>query len=489
LARSGSKQASGLTLERGAVSGRVSSFAERNDAWTGEQHEAANQVEARIAEAGLGVVRFAFADAHGVLRGKTLVAAEAIRVLRDGARATTTLLLKDLSGNTAFPVFAQDAGLGLPELRGAADMVMLPDPTSFRVLPWAPHTGWLLCDLFLPDGQPMPLSTRALLAKQVAGLAARGMSFVAGIEVECHVVRASREPDAEGRPGARHLLNPGYQYLTELRYDELDPVMEQLRATLQALDLPLRTLEVPSQIELTFAPGAGLLPADQMMLIRSAVKQTCRRNGLVASFMSRPKLPNVVSSGWHLHQSLRNAEGANLFTSESAPISDMGMAYLGGLLAHAGGACAFTTPTLNGYKRYRPYTNAPTRACWATDNRGVMLRLLGGARDTATRIENRAGEPGANPYLAMAAQIACGLDGIDRALDPGPPSAAPYEEGAPLLPRGLAEALEALRLDDCLATAFGPFFIDYFRRLKQAEIDRFAAEVTEWEHSEYFELL
>ncbi len=459
--------------------------------WTPEQHHAAGAVEAQIA--GLGVVRLAFVDAHGVLRGKTLVAEEAIRVLRQGANATTTLLMKDLSGKTAFPVFTADGGFGIPALRGAADMVMLPDPLSFRVLPWAPHSGWLLCDLYLPDGQPMPLSTRALLRGQVERLAERGLDFFAGIEIECHVLKAG-EPQPDGQPGTRHLLNPGYQYLTELRYDELDPLMERLRGILQGLGLALRTMEVefgPSQIELTFGPSAGLSPADQMILIRSAVKQTCRRHGAVASFMSRPRLPNVVSSGWHLHQSLRDQAGANVFVSSTPgqPLSALGMAYLGGILAHARAACAFTTPTINGYKRYRPYTNAPTRATWACDNRGVMIRVLGRPGDPATRLENRAGEPGANPYLAMAAQIAAGLDGIDRHLDPGAAADAPYESDAPLLPRSLMDAIQALRDDACFGAAFGPFFIDYFCRLKQAEIDRFLSDVTEWEHAEYFELL
>ena len=165
------------------------------------------------------------------------------------------------------------------------------------------------------------------------------------------------------------------------------------------------------------------------------------------------------------------------------------MGWLGGLLDHASACCAFTTPTLNGYRRYRPFTNAPTRACWGMDNRGGMVRVLGRAGDPASRIENRVGEPGANPYLAMAAQIAAGLDGIDRALDPGPPSTAPYEAGAPLLPRDLPGALDALAADDCLRTSFGPAFIDYFTRLKQAEIERFQLEVTAWEQTEYFEIL
>ena len=451
---------------------------------------AAEDLRARIVAARLGVVRFAFVDAHGVLRGKTLVVEEAAAVLQTGVNATTTLLMKDLSGKTAFPVFATEGGFGIPALRGAADMVMRPDPATFRVLPWAPHTGWVLCDLDLPDGQPMPLSSRAQLVRQVDALGARGLTFVAGVEIECHIVRRAAGLEPDGHPGEHHLLNPGYQYLTELRYDELDPLMEKLRAALQALDLPLRTMEVefgPSQVELTFGPAIGMLPADQLILVRSAVKQVCARCGYTASFMCRPRLPGVVSSGWHLHQSLRDGSGANVFVAPEGGLSELARHYLAGLLAHAAASCAFVTPTINGYKRYRSHTNAPTRACWAADNRGAMVRVIGAG--VATRLENRAGEPGANPYLAMAAQIAAGLDGIDRMLDPGPPADAPYECDAPLLPRSLSEALVALGHNRCLEAAFGAFFIDYFSRLKTAEIDRFAAVVTEWEHAEYFELL
>lgn len=460
-------------------------------AWTPEQHEAAEWVEREIIENCLGVVRFVFADLHGVLRGKTLMADEAIRLLRQGATATTTLLLKDLSGKTAFPVFTQGGGFGSTALQGAADMVLLPDPLTFKVLSWAPHSGWVLCDLFFPDGRPMPLSSRGILREQVRRLAATGYDFVAGIELECHVLRAGA-PGADGKPGTREMLNPGYQYLTELRYDELDPLMETLRGNLQALDLPLRSLEVefgPSQIELTFGTGTGVVPADTMILARSAVKQTCQRNGYVASFMSKPRLPNAVSSGWHLHQSLRDQSGANAFAGRDGLLSPVARAWLGGLLAHAPAACAFTTPTINGYKRYKPFTMAPTRACWAVDNRGGMVRALGQPGDPATRLENRACEPGANPYLAMAAQIASGLDGLDRGLDPGPPSEAPYDSDAPALPASLMDALAALRADACFATAFGDFAVDTFIRLKQAEIDRFLSEVTEWEQTEYFELL
>jgi glutamine synthetase len=227
-----------------------------------------------------------------------------------------------------------------------------------------------------------------------------------------------------------------------------------------------------------------------MILLRSAVKQLCRRLGYHATFMCRPKLPNVVSSGWHLHQSLRRAaDGANVFVSLDQPLSALAQSYLGGLLAHARAATAFSTPTINGYKRYRPFANAPDRVSWARDNRGVMVRVLGGPNDPATRLENRVGEPAANPYLYMASQIVAGLDGIDRTLDPGPSSDTPYSSDAPGLPRGLTEALTALHENACFQARFGGFFIDYFCRLKQAEIDRFLSEVTDWEHREYFSLL
>ncbi|HEY1300247.1 MAG TPA: glutamine synthetase family protein, partial [Stellaceae bacterium] len=230
---------------------------------------------------------------------------------------------------------------------------------------------------------------------------------------------------------------------------------------------------------------------DAMVLFRSAVKQVCRRHGYHASFMCRPKLPNVFSSGWHLHQSLRDRSGGeNAFIPEDAgePLSPVGRRFLAGLLHNAPASTAFATPTVNGYRRYRPYTLAPDRVAWGRDNRGAMLRVLGGPGDPATRIENRIGEPAANPYLYMASQVALGLDGIDRGLDPGPSADTPYEAEAPALPRSLGEALDALHRNEPLRAAFGAGFIDYFIHIKRAEIARFEQEVSDWEHREYFDL-
>jgi glutamine synthetase len=475
------------------------SFVERHGLWNDEQFEAAVRAEKAIEQHRLEVVRLSFPDQHGILRGKTVMAGDAAAAMRNGCAMTTTLLAKDTAQKTAFPVFTPGGGFGMAEMEGAANFLMIADPTTFRVLPWAPQTGWVLCDIYFGDGKPVPFSTRHLYRRALLGLADAGYDYMAGLEVEFHVFKLDdarlNPPDATwpGEPPAVSLLTQGYQYLTETRFDQMEPVLETVRRDIVALGLPLRSVEVelgPSQCEFTFHAQLGLAPADTMMLFRSAVKQICRRQGYHASFMARPKLANVLSSGWHLHQSLRDRRsGANAFTSSDKELlSEAGRAFLAGLLAHARAAAAFTTPTINGYKRYRSYSLAPDRAIWGRDNRGVMIRVLGAPGDAATRLENRVGEPAANPYLYMASQIVTGLDGMRRSLDPGPPADTPYEACAELLPTTLEEALAALRDDTCLAEGFGRNFIDYYLRIKEAELARYHAEVTEWEQREYFEL-
>ena len=443
---------------------------------------------------GLKAVRFSFADQHGILRGKTLAVSEVRAALERGVTITSTLLLKDTAHKTVFPAFTPGGGVGMAEMQGAADVLMIADPATFRVLPWAPETGWVLCELQFQDGRPVPYDTRTLLKKALEKL--KPHELVAGLEIEFHVFKISNEnlkPSDAGQPGNPpevELLTSGYQYLTEQRYDLIDPIVKLLRDGLEKLQLPLRSYEVefgPSQFEFTLGPQDGLAAADTMLLFRSAVKQIARRHGYHATFMCRPKLPNVMSSGWHLHQSLTK-NGSNAFVSQTEDLSETGKQYLAGLLAHARAACALSTPTINGYKRYRPYSLAPDRVVWGKENRGALLRVIGGPGNPATRIENRIGEPAANPYLYFASQIYSGLDGIARKL-PLPRSAdTPYEAKAELLPKTLAEAVECFRQDRVLVEALGKTFVDYYCRIKEAEIARFNAEVSEWEHREYFDL-
>ncbi len=490
------------------------SFVERHGLWSGEQARAANAVAHAIKQHNLELVRFSFADQHGVLRGKTVLAEDAPALMRSGVSMTTTLLAKDTAHRTAYPVFTPGGGFGMAEMQGGGDFVMVADPATFRILPWAANSGWLLCDIYFSNGKPVPFSTRQVLREALARLNHHGFDFLAGLEVEFHLFKLENPrlapADAAWPPPAPEvsLLNQGYQYLTESRFDQLDAALAPIHRGIAALGLPLRSLEVelgPSQCEFTFRPQLGLDAADTMILFRAATKQIARRNGLLASFMCRPRLPNIFSSGWHLHMSLLDhRRRINAFAgAEREGLSRVGLHFLGGLLAHAHAAAAFTTPTVNGYKRYRAYALAPDRAVWARDNRGVMVRVLGQPGDPSTHLENRVGEPAANPYLYLAAQIHSGLDGILRRRDPGAAADAPYETKAAMLPKDLAEALAALAASDMFRKALGEDFVDYFVHLKQAELERFKAEsgggngktgagapgdVSVWEHNEYFDL-
>ena len=484
-------------------------FVDRHGLWTDAQARAAAEIEKTISQQNLELIRFSFPDQHGILRGKTLVAAEAVRALRSGVSMTSTLFAKDTSHRTVFPVFEAGAGMGVPEMGGAGNFVMVADPETFRVLPWADATGWVLCDCYFTNGKKVPIATRQLYRDALGKLATAGFDYFAGLEVEFHLFKIEDPqlaPDTLAWPAepprVSHTTH-GFQYLTEGRYDQVASILDVLRKNVAALGLPLASLEVefgPSQYEFTFAPETGMAPADAMVLFRSALKQVTRRHGYLASLMCRPRLPNTLASGWHLHQSLRDSKtGANVFVSQDSKetLSPLGRNFLGGLLANARAASVFSTPTLNGYKRYRGVnTMAPVQAVWAQDNRGVMVRVMGEPGDSGTHLENRCGEPLANPYLYMASQIHAGLDGVARKLAPGPSADAPYRNSAEPLPASLEEALAALRQNPCFRAGFGDGFVDYYVKIKEAEIARCRkngpadeVNVSEWEHREYFDSL
>ena len=214
--------------------------------------------------------------------------------------------------------------------------------------------------------------------------------------------------------------------------------------------------------------------------------------------MSRPKLrEESFPSGWHLHQSLidvsggSGGSGASRFTptDNTSLLSPVGRQWVAGLLAHAAASCMLTTPTVNGYKRFRPRAVTPDRITWSREHRGAMLRVVGGAGDPATRVENRAGDPAANPYLYVASQILSGLDGVTGSRTPPAASESPYEPASgELLPRTLGEAIDAFSTSAMYRTAWGDEVVDYLVALKQSEWRRFVAAVTDWEHREYFDL-
>jgi glutamine synthetase len=408
-------------------------------------------------------------------------------------------------------VFEPGGTASLPGFGFANNLLLLPDPGSFRQLPWTRASGWLRAQPWFQDGRPVPLDTRYVLQQALARLDAAGYAMRCGLEVEFHIYRITDEApqlDPElaawpGLPPAVQLVHPGYNLLAETWYDQAEEPLRIVQDTAQALGLPLASLEIelgPSQVEAVFDVTDAMTAADNMVLFRNGVRQSLRRAGYHATFMCRPPFPNIMSSGWHLHQSLVDkATGLNVFMRErphegstplaaSHTLSPVGEQYLAGLLAHARGMAAFCTPTVNGFGRFRPNALAPQAVLWGRDNRGAMLRVIGECADASTRIENRIGEPAANPYLYFASQVHAGLDGIQRGLSAPPATDAPYGPAATMLPTGLGEALDALREDAVLVEGFGAAFIDYFTQVKRSELGRHdqAEDKTDFMRREYF---
>ena len=411
------------TKPRSTSSVGRSGFIAKHGLFDTVQKREAKRVLSEVEKRKLEFVRVVYCDQHGLTRGKLLPVAQFRDALVNSLATTHALFAMDSANFIYLPVFQDDGGFGIDEMGGAGDMLMVPNPSTFRILPWDPDTGWVLCDLYLKSGKPMPFSPRAILRHQLEQLGSAGYELIIGLEIEFHVFKiddpmltmaASTQPP---EPPKVSPLAHGYYYQGEQVLDELAVVMKMFHRQLTALQLPVRSLEDewgPGQCEITLEPMSAMDAADGMVLLRTALKQIARREGYLVTFMCKPGLPNVYSSGWHLHQSLRSRKGGdNAFVTRQrgAVISTVGKQYIAGLIEHAAAACAFSNPTINGYKRLNSNPLAPNRAVWSVDNKAACLRLVGGGSDPITHIENRSGEPAANPIFSSGRKLPRGSTG------------------------------------------------------------------------------
>lgn len=436
-------------------------------------------------------IRVLFTDPHGILRGKTITASALPGALENGIRVPSTLLLKDLSHRTAFPVWQGESA----PMQGAADVVLRLDPASFIPLPWSSHSALIHCDVVALDGTRVPFASRNILDRSVQALAEQGLTATFGLEVEFQIYRvldprlAPAHATMPATPPQVENTTQGHQYLTETRYAEVEPILDRIRRAAEGMGMDVRSVEVemgPSQYEVTFAPGTPSQVAEMAVNFRTLAKEVCAREGLLASFMPKPALPNAAANGWHIHQSLSDARGRNVFTSDDHTLTQRAAHWTAGLLAHARAACVLTNPTVNSYKRFVPHQLAPNRIGWGVDNRGAMVRAIMAPNDPASRVENRLPDSAANPYLAFAAQIHSGLSGLKAAQDPPPAMTDPYGGDAPTLPASLGEAIDALDACATLRAALTPEVADWLVTLKRAEWARYLAHISDWEQAEYF---
>ncbi len=467
--------------------------------YTPDDIDKACEILAEFNAQSIETVRLVFVDQHGILRGKTVVASALASAFASGIGMPSTLLLKDTAHKTVFPVWSDDVSVCGLALQGASDVLAVPDPNTACKVPWSPHSRIILCDVLDRSKAPITFSSRHVLRHALTQLDALGYTAVMGLEAEFQVferIDAGYSHEQASMPPAAiktRNITQGWQYLTETRYGEAEPLLDALRRAAQEMELGLRTIEIemgPSQFEFTFEPSDPMTQADRYVMFRTMVKEVCHQRGLHASFMAKPKLPNAAANGWHIHQSLlHNSNGKNAFTpGESGELTAEASGWIGGLLQHAAACCLLTTPTINGYKRYGPFQLAPNSVAWGYDNRGAMVRALLYPSDQASRVENRVADSTVNPHFALASQVLSGLDGIKHNIVPPEATSSPYAEHGQRLPRTLIEAVECFDSSTLLRETPGAEFVDYLAHIKRSEWERYLMTVSEWEQDEYFNL-
>jgi glutamine synthetase len=431
-------------------------------------------------EAGVVQVELQFADIAGAVKSVSIPARRLAEVMERG----------EWFDGSAIEGVAREV---------ESDMYLRPDPATFALIdPRADVIcARLICRVVTPDGQPYRGDSRAALEAVAGGAQEAGLAYLVAPEVEFFLF-----PEGEG--GLQELEDDPGSYFERSRGQSRQVEMEIVDA-LEAMGVEVESSHhevATGQYELDLPLQHALLAADAITALKPAVKELARQRGLAASFMPKP-LYGAAGSGMHTHQVLRAADGGNAFADEADPygLSPVGRGFIAGQLEHAPGMCALVAPLVNSYKRLVPGYEAPVAGSWGRHNRSALIRVPAraaaalGSGGQGTRLELRLPDPSCNPYLAFAAMLAAGMDGLDRQLDPGPPMEE-LEHGyqqdssrvsARPLPGSLHQALEALETDDVLVDALGGGVLELFLAAKRLEWGEYARQVTQWELDNYLQ--
>lgn len=373
---------------------------------------------------------------------------------------------------------------------GYSDVVLMPDLSTLRPIPWDPGQAFVLCDVVTTDGQPVEVAPRTVLKRQVQRAAELGYSVTAGYELEFYLFRETSESVAEkGYRGLRP-ATPGVATFNLQRAAALEDVVGAIREGMRACDIPIlasNTEYGAGQIEINIEHGDVLTTADRVAIYKNGVRRIANQHGCVASFMAKVAT-NSAGSSAHIHQSLVDlgTPDRNAMWDNEGPSAVMRHA-LAGQLKTMPELTAFYCPTVNSYKRRVPGSWAPVSAAWGEDNRTAALRVIAND-ETSCRMENRLPGADANPYLALSACVASVLHGIENAFEPPAPVVGnAYDQTGAELPRSLAEAITALEQGEVARQAFGDVFVDHFLASRIWERDRHREAVGDWEIRRYLE--
>ena len=383
-----------------------------------------------------------------------------------------------------------------------SDQYLMPDMTTFAEIPWQPASGprgtaRIICDVFTPRGEPFVGDPRFVLRRQVER--ARKMGFIVNMGPELEFFLFNRDANGKVAP-LPHDLAGYFDFSTDLAQEVRQDMVDALEAF--GIRVEAAHHEVAAgQHEIDFEYSDALRTADNAITFKFALKAIAQQHGLYATFMPKP-IHGINGSGMHTHQSLFSiAEHRNAFAdaSNAYGLSDVARSYMAGILAHARGMSAVLAPLVNSYKRLVPGYEAPTYLTWGRTNRSALIRVpmvSPGKSVEGTRAEVRCPDPSSNTYLAFAAMIAAGLDGVEKGLTLADPveeslfemdAATIAAKGIRELPGTLGEALDELEADEVIRDALGDHVFRHYVAAKRAEWDEYRTQVSDWEVSRYLD--
>jgi len=365
------------------------------------------------------------------------------------------------------------------------DMHLRPDPRTVRIVPWATDpTAQVIHDCYDRAGNIIPFAPRSVLRRVCDLYAAEGWTPVVAPELEFYLVARNTDPDIPLKPpiGRSGRAETSRQAYSIDAVNEFDPLFEDVYSYCQQMELNVDTLihEIGAgQMEINFFHDHPLGLADEVFFFKRTVREAAMRHDMFATFMAKP-IAGEPGSAMHVHQSVLGADGANLFSKADGRASPEFFWYIGGLQKYIPACMALFAPYVNSYRRLARYTAAPINIQWGTDNRTVGIRSPV-APPHARRIENRVIGADANPYVALAATLACGYLGIKNRIEPTPECKGDAYLGDYQLPRSLGEALEKLRAERDLAEVLGEAFVTVYTEVKEIEYAEFMKVISPWE--------
>ena len=437
----------------------------------------ATEIQQFFRDHGISEVEAIIPDMAGIARGKIMPAVKF--AVDEGLRLPESVFLQTVTGD--YPINTGEA-MNPAEI----DIVLKADTKTVRRVPWAAEpTAQVIHDCYYGDGRRVAMAPRNVLRHVLELYAQRGWDPIVAPELEFYLIEPNLDADYPLKPpvGRSGRAEPGRQSYSIAAVNEFDPLFDDIYQFCEDQEIEIDTLiheDGPAQMEINLIHGNALDLADQAFLFKRTAREAAMRHKMYATFMAKP-MAKEPGSAMHLHQSVVDVRTRkNIFSNADGSPSSLFFGHIAGLQKYLPGAMSLFAPNVNSYRRISRYSSAPINVHWGYDNRTAGLRVpMSGAE--ARRVENRVGGADANPYLAIAASLACGYLGMVEGLKPSEPIAGSAYDLAIALPRTLAEALRLLRESKPLVDVFGDRFVLAYTAVKEAEYETFAQVISSWE--------